>query len=141
MARVVFTPNRGAVASLMKSPSGPAFRLVRAVQSETQAIANRATPVDTGRLRGANELTPIVVQGEKVVGGVENKTKYAMFVHEGTKPHVIVPRRRKVLAWVPRGGNTVFARRVEHPGTKAQPWLARSAELAARRRGMRFDRG
>ncbi|MGC8015851.1 hypothetical protein ACP3V9_24005, partial [Salmonella enterica] len=67
-------------------------------------VANRITPTDTGRLRGANETTPIVVQGTKVVAGVENKTSYAMFVHEGTRAHVIEPRNKRVLAWVPRGG-------------------------------------
>lgn len=139
MATVVFTPNRAGVQKLMNSPSGPAFTVVKKAQAETLAVANRATPVDTGRLRGANEATPIIVAGQTVVGGVENKTTYAMMVHEGTSPHVIVPRNKKILAWIPRGGSTVFARRVNHPGTKAQPWLARSAELVAKRSGFDFS--
>lgn len=50
--------------------------------------------------------------------------KYGPFVHEGTPAHVINPRFKKVLRFVPRGGNGfVFARRVFHPGTKSDPFL------------------
>ncbi|MES9362414.1 hypothetical protein ABEQ05_12175, partial [Cutibacterium acnes] len=111
---IVFTPNRAGIAEVTAGAAGPVFKLVRKAQAETQLVANRITPTDTGRLRGANETTPIVVQGTKVVAGVENKTSYAMFVHEGTRAHVIEPRNKRVLAWVPRGGTVRFAKRVHH---------------------------
>ena len=42
----------------------------------------------------------------------------------GTRPHVIVPRRAKVLKWVNREtGQDVYAMKVNHPGTKPQPHL------------------
>ena len=50
--------------------------------------------------------------------------KYGPFVHEGTPAHVINPRFKKVLRFIPRGGNGfVFARRVFHPGTAPDPFL------------------
>ena len=50
--------------------------------------------------------------------------KYGPFVHEGTPAHVINPRFKKVLRFVPRGGNGfVFTRRVFHPGTAPDPFL------------------
>lgn len=70
---------------------------------------------------------------------------YARFVHEGTKPHVILPRFKQALAfsWIKRGyatsksgrryykktdfGNVVL-RRVRHPGTKPRPFMAEIAE-------------
>ena len=45
-------------------------------------------------------------------------------MHEGTQPHDIFPKRKKALRWVPVGGNGfVFAKRVHHRGTKADPFL------------------
>ena len=38
---------------------------------------------------------------------------------EGTRPHVILPRRARVLRFEV-GGDLVFAHRVNHPGTKAR---------------------
>ena len=59
------------------------------------------------------------------------------YVNDGTRPHIIVPRRARVLAFgtggspktAPRvigsqpgsrGGKMVFTRRVNHPGTEAR---------------------
>jgi len=49
---------------------------------------------------------------------------YAQFVSSGTRPHVILPKRGKALRFV-IAGRTVFARRVNHPGTRANPYLVR----------------
>lgn len=43
-----------------------------------------------------------------------------LWADEGTKAHVIVPKRRKVLHFTTSAGEEVFTRRVNHPGTKAQ---------------------
>ena len=49
---------------------------------------------------------------------------YAPFVSLGTAPHVIMPRAAKVLAF-PGGnlGGVVFAKRVQHPGTRPNPYI------------------
>lgn len=47
---------------------------------------------------------------------------YALYHHEGTRPHVIRPRTRKALAF-PYRGRMVFAKVVHHPGTKPNPYL------------------
>ena len=140
MAQVIFTPDRGAIKEFLAGSAGAAVRIVRQTADETKSLAMQSAPVDKGGLRGSHVTSPVVVTGDSVVGGVEAQTKYAMFVHDGTKPHVIVPRNKKVLAWVPRGSGqvTVFASKVNHPGTTAQPWLAKSAELASLRYGMNF---
>lgn len=59
--------------------------------------------------------------------------RHALFVHWGTRPHTITPRRKKVLRWPSgSGGNTgfVFARFVKHPGYKGDPWLVRAGDAA-----------
>jgi hypothetical protein len=66
---------------------------------------------------------------------------YALFVHEGTRPHTIVPRTARALRWAPGGGSTLggrpraganvrFAKRVQHPGTRANPFMVRGAQKA-----------
>jgi hypothetical protein len=47
---------------------------------------------------------------------------YAGFVHEGTAPHDIFPKKRKCLRWAGRSG-FVFAKKVHHPGTKPDQFL------------------
>ena len=41
----------------------------------------------------------------------------------GTKPHEIVPVRAKALHWINDAGQDVFAKRVWHPGTTAEPHI------------------
>ena len=52
---------------------------------------------------------------------------YGAYVHDGTDPHIITPRVKKCLRWA--GGNGfIFAKRVNHPGTKADPFLYNAAQ-------------
>jgi hypothetical protein len=71
---------------------------------------------------------------------------YAAFVELGTRPHVIRPRNRKALRFAvggnarltgsPRSGApVVFARKVNHPGTKPKPYMVPGAEKAVRSLG------
>jgi hypothetical protein len=48
-----------------------------------------------------------------------------------TRPHLIVPRRAKVLRFVASDGAVVFTRRVRHPGTRGSHAGRRSLEQAA----------
>lgn len=56
-----------------------------------------------------------------------NDPYYWLFVEFGTKPHLIKPKRGKVLAWQ-SGGKTLVARYVKHPGIKGQRFMTRAAE-------------
>lgn len=49
---------------------------------------------------------------------------YGYFVREGTKAHIIQARKGKALRFE-IGGEVVYARRVRHPGTKANPYHKR----------------
>ena len=51
---------------------------------------------------------------------------YALFVHFGTKAHTIEPKNKKALRWASVGG-FVFAKRVEHPGYKGDPFATNAA--------------
>lgn len=76
----------------------------------------RVAPVDTGFLR--NNIS------YDVSGGTLNISmpEYGYYLEFGTKPHVITPKNKKSLHWK-SGGADVFAMRVNHPGTEAQPFI------------------
>ena len=75
-------------------------------------------------------------------------TPVGEFIHGGTRPHVIRPRRRTMLRWASSGftgpvmpgrgasgwgkSGFVFGREVHHPGTKADPFLYQAAERKRR---------
>ncbi len=61
-------------------------------------------------------------KGRTLSGTVYTVLDYGVYLHQGTNPHVIEPRRKKALRWTD-GGAFVFARRVKHPGTKKDPYI------------------
>ena len=108
--------------------------------------AAKLAPVQTGNLRRSIRIGTVSDTQAQVIAGGAGGVGYAMYVELGTKPHVIVPRNRKVLAW---GGArrlsgslrsgakaTNFARRVRHPGTKAKPYLLPGAKRAVEKAGL-----
>ena len=136
MAELVWQPDSAAMRQFLSGGRGPAFMAVTKMRTVAAAKADSKVPVDTGALKRAQVKAPVVLTGDKVVTGVEYLSPYARFVHEGTRPHPIVPKRKKVLAWIPRGsGRAIYARSVNHPGTKARPWLRESLDEAAQREG------
>lgn len=82
---------------------------------------------------GWDHAVPFTVSGsgpdERVIATDDEIFAYQ---NDGTKPHTILPRQRRVLRFQ-AGGGTVFARRVRHPGTKAQHWTITIAARMQRR--------
>ena len=82
--------------------------------------ARNLCPVDTGELRNSIKIRERGAYEFHVVAD----TEYAYFVEYGTRPHIIRPRKAKVLRWFDRWtGKPIFARYVRHPGTRRQPFL------------------
>lgn len=110
------------------------LHVANSMVADMQAIV----PVDTGNLRSALKVV-VVSQGRISVGPDLNLAPYAWDVEYGTKPHVIEAKPGKVLRFQ-AGGRTVYTRRVNHPGTRAQPyynpvvrdWVTRLGEDAVR---------
>lgn len=100
-------------------------------RTATQARAD--VPVRTGNLGRTIGEGPIVFTGPRTVhGSVDATADYALYVHEGTRAHVIRPVKAQALRFQ-IGGRTVFAKLVRHPGTKARPFLRNAAERIASR--------
>ena len=70
-------------------------------------------------------------------GVVSASAPHAASIEDGSKPHVIRPKKKRALRW-PSGGTGAngwaFAKKVNHPGTRAQPFL--KPALAAKRDGI-----
>jgi phage gpG-like protein len=81
-------------------------------------LTGRFLRVRSGRLRSSIQ-TRIIREANAVIGQIGTNVVYAR-IHEfggTTRPHTILPRRATVLRFQ-RGGKTIFARRVNHPGSK-----------------------
>lgn len=103
-------------------------------------VVNRAkvlAPVDTGRLRASIRVESRRSLGFRTIYTVGSDVEYAAMVNDGTRPHVIRPRRAQVLRFQV-GGRVVFARVVNHPGTRARPFLDRALREVAASRGYSF---
>lgn len=67
-----------------------------------------------------------------IVYVVGSNEEHAPFVEFGTAPHTITPNGAQVLNFTVNGTD-VFAGRVDHPGTDAQPYLRPALDSAERK--------
>lgn len=96
--------------------------------------ARSSAGVRTGKLRA-----DIETRRRTVVDGLQGEvgnwgTRYAAAHHEGAKPHVIVPRPGNPIGRLvfKVGERTVFAKKVNHPGNRPNPYLTRWLQEAVR---------
>jgi len=108
--------------------------------------AKLIVPRRTGNLGRTIRIGSVTNDHVEVVAGGTRGVGYAAAVEFGSRPHIIVPRNAKVLAW--GGARTLggrlrkgskashFARRVNHPGSRARPYLIPGFEKALRSVGL-----
>jgi HK97 gp10 family phage protein len=96
-----------------------AFMRDQAKKNVKEQIYNRQVPWKrTGRLQQSIQTNKISDLSSEVVASAP----YASFVEYGTAPHLIMPKNGNFLVFQ-AGGQTVFARSVNHPGTKPYPFF------------------
>lgn len=102
--------------------------------NEWERELKSTNPVDTGNMRDQTTVRDFP-QANGVLVEANVDTDYAEYVSEGTRPHVIKPRRAKALRFTV-GGRVVYATKVDHPGTKPNSWwndsIRRLPDLAQR---------
>ena len=114
LSRIVTTIQRAGVALPQE------FRQAMALTvTDIRRTAQERVPVKTNHLR---QSITTAVSDSPLTGMVMVGAPYGRFIEYGTRPHVILPRRSNVLAFTV-GGSLVFAKKVNHPGTKAQPFM------------------
>lgn len=127
--------------------AGTAF--ISALSLATQAAIREEAQATRGRIVGGaywQSRTGKLAQSFKVESGLESLgatlvsgRAVARFLNDGTKAHVIVPRRRGVLHFT-SNGRSIFARRVQHPGTKPKNFERIEAANAEPRAAAAVDR-
>ncbi|WP_304345576.1 HK97 gp10 family phage protein [Campylobacter showae] len=98
------------------------FRIGSGIVLKAKYIA----PIKTGNLKKDIQVFDDRIENLEIEIGNTKLAPYAKFVHDGTAPHVIKPKRMKALANVKTG--QMFGKKVNHPGTKANPYLLNAAE-------------
>jgi len=91
------------------------------IGTRLRGAAQGNAPVDDGPLR-ATLTYETDVGGLEITVRVGSPIHYAPDVEYGTAPHTITPKDAEVLVFEIEG-ETVFTKRVEHPGTEPQPFL------------------
>lgn len=95
-------------------------------------VAKAQSLIDTGRLRRAvGAEYSVSGQVVEIRGGIRPVVYGRIHQFGGTtSPHVILPRKAKVLRWAGSGGGSVFARSVNHPGSviPARPYVGISKQ-------------
>lgn len=112
----------------------------RELEIAARQVMNRAkvlAPVDTGRLRASIRIESRRTFTLRSVFTVGSDVSYAPMVHDGTRPHIIRPKRAQALRFRV-GGRIVYAKVVHHPGTRARPFLDRALREVAAQRGYSF---
>lgn len=129
-----------ALADVLRGPSGPVMRYTGEVATKVQEGAKAMVGVGADPSRGGRHLRDKIVKrfvssstGPAIAVGAEEP--HALLHHTGTAPHVIEPKSAKVLRFPASKGSSVviYAKRVQHPGTKPVKYLTEPA----RRLGLR----
>jgi len=110
-------------AAFKRSPGIVRTQITKAIALSVALVnrqAKQEAPVKTGRLRAGirSKISPFQ-------GMVESTVNYGIFIHEGTSAHIIRPVKKKALYWK---GAAHPVKSVQHPGTKANPFMKRGAE-------------
>lgn len=95
------------------------------LESEVKLI----TPVRDGTLRNSIAAQPVEIGADVISTGVSTSLSYAIPVELGSKPHDIVAKPGKTLAFQ-IGGGLVFAKKVRHPGTDGYFMFAQTEKSA-----------
>ena len=91
---------------------------------EADSICQREAPVDTGTLRRSIGTA----HPKKGTVCLTSNVKYWAAVQYGTSAHTIRAKNKKLLAWQCEDKKWHFARKVNHPGTEANPFVTRTVK-------------
>lgn len=126
-----YRADQGALNQLLYGRTGPVQLHVANKGREVEGYARRLVGVKSGETR-AGIYSRVVLSNPGYNVEVGARSKAMPYHHDGTKPHIIRPRRKRALKFQ-AGGRTVFAKKVNHPGTRANPFLIRAGQAAGLR--------
>ncbi|MGW2766255.1 hypothetical protein [Streptomyces sp. NPDC001275] len=114
----------GRLARMLRMRNGIVERRLAARTSRVAAIARAEAPGSMGR-----HIDWHIKEGPRGLQAVITCSHPAVrYVIEGTRPHIIRPRRAKALRFEV-GGHVVFSAYARHPGTRPNPFLQRALRM------------
>lgn len=116
-----FVLNKLAYEHLTESPNGDVGRFLRRKAIKLQGLAKRQVGVRSGTLRKSINYR-VVNRGGGLVATVGSNNRIALMHHNGTRPHIIRPRRAQTLRFYSHG-RIVYSKLVHHPGTRPNRYL------------------
>jgi hypothetical protein len=125
-------PDAIVIRSVFRDQDGPVGRDLDARSRKVLARARVLVGVRSGTLlaSGRREFGQTAFGPRyDVTFGVRGLTSYLGYHHDGSRPHIIRPRRRKALRFI-SGGQVVFATRVQHPGSAPNRFLIKALDAA-----------
>lgn len=133
MIRIIADGLAGIRRSLLRFVPDLSAEVTRETAGQLLAGAQRSADkhTKTGALVRSLKLRRLA-NGQREVYHDLHEAPHALFVHWGTRPHVIRPKNKRVLRWV-NGGEFIFAKVVHHPGYKGDPYLVNARTAISRR--------
>lgn len=95
-------------------------KAIRSAELFLKDTARKEVPFKTGRLQKSIQ---VLSQTQPFSGGITATAKYAAAVEFGSSPHKITAKGGGLS-----DGKTFFGKSVMHPGTKANPFMQRTAD-------------
>lgn len=121
-----FSLDRSRIERMLRLPGGMVYRNMERRVRRVEAEAIRGAPGSMKqRIRVSIQRAP----GGEFRGVVKVEHPAAIFVVNGTRPHLIRPVRASVLRFTV-GGQVVYARLVRHPGNKPNDFLRKALRAA-----------
>lgn len=105
---------------MLRSPQGPVGRDIERRANLVAADARSRAPGSMGQYIPAPEMGTAGVEVSAVITCTHPAVHYVL---KDTRPHSIRPIPPKRALRFTVGGRITFAKHVNHPGTKAQPFL------------------
>lgn len=95
-------------------------KTLRGIANDLRNELIKACPRTTSNLATSIIVTPIKKGGKESLE-IE-MLDYGEYVEYGTNPHIIQAKNKKALAFQ-KGGDTIIVKRVNHPGTRPNPFI------------------
>lgn len=106
---------------MLRGETGIVGKYMHTIGVKGVGLAKAQVGVDTGKLKSSISYKVIHVYGQ-LATRITASDKKAIMHHNGTKPHIITPRKKQTLRFQ-KGGKIVYAKVVFHPGTKPNRFL------------------
>ncbi len=132
--KIKLTGSSGIKAALSRITSSEAKKALDATAEELESYVHTEAGKHTKTGALARSVDKRRITGGWVIFNDPQVAPHAIFVHDGTKSHEILPRKKKILRFpgaLASGKNGfVFTKAVHHPGTSPDKWMRHAADKA-----------